>query len=221
MEYKSPSEYRNLIMPLAKTVPAVERKPTLREQYKLLTREKLLQAALKVFSEVGFRAATVDQIAVAAHTTRTTFYRHFETKADVANGLGNTLKPLLIALVQRLDEIRQPDAAQVRAWLVRWARVWKQQRAVLEVLHDAISSDPSLAAESLLAIRDLVEQMRRYLSSFPANQQEKARMSLVFAFLQLDRVMYFTEVRPAELPQADRFEVLTELWLRTLSRPGC
>jgi len=201
-------------------IARAERKLTLSEQYKQLTREKLLEAALKVFSDVGFRAATIDQIAVAAGTTRTTFYRHFDTKADVANALGNTVKPLLIALAQRLDQIEQPDAAQVRAWLLKWAKVWKQHRALLEILHDAISSDPSLAAQSVEVIRDLVEEMPRLLASFPAEQREKARMNLVFAFLQLDLVMYFTEVRPAQLPKADHFEVLTELWLKTLRPAG-
>ncbi|QRP42879.1 mycofactocin system transcriptional regulator [Amycolatopsis sp. FDAARGOS 1241] len=39
--------------------------------------------ALRLFSEQGFHETTVDQIAAAAHVTKRTFFRYYDTKADV------------------------------------------------------------------------------------------------------------------------------------------
>ena len=47
------------------------------------TRERLFEAALKEFREVGFAAAQVDRIAKSANVVRGTFYFHFPSKDDV------------------------------------------------------------------------------------------------------------------------------------------
>lgn len=47
------------------------------------TRERLVAAAFRLFSEQGFDATTVDQIATSAEVGRTTFFRHFPNKEAV------------------------------------------------------------------------------------------------------------------------------------------
>ena len=53
------------------------------ERRKRETRERLLDAALKVFLERGFDAATTAEMAVAADVGAGTFYLHFKDKRDV------------------------------------------------------------------------------------------------------------------------------------------
>ena len=48
-----------------------------------ITREKLLKAALQVFSEKGFNAARLQDIAETAGVSRGAFYWHFKNKFDL------------------------------------------------------------------------------------------------------------------------------------------
>jgi len=50
---------------------------------RLATRERLYQAAVALITERGYEAATVDDIAARAGTSRRTSFNHFPTKGDI------------------------------------------------------------------------------------------------------------------------------------------
>ncbi len=56
-------------------------------------RERLLAAAIDLFYRNGFNAIGIDQVIAAAGVTKTTFYKHFESKDD-----------LMVSAVKRRDE---------------------------------------------------------------------------------------------------------------------
>ena len=56
-------------------------------------RERLVAAAVELFYRHGFAAVGVDRVIAAAGVTKTTFYKHFESKDD-----------LMVAAVRRRDE---------------------------------------------------------------------------------------------------------------------
>ncbi|WP_305093016.1 TetR/AcrR family transcriptional regulator [Prescottella sp. R16] len=58
-----------------------------REERKQRTRERLLDAARKLFSEHGYDTTTIDDIAVAAHVSRGTFFNYFDGKDAVLAAL--------------------------------------------------------------------------------------------------------------------------------------
>lgn len=62
---------------------------------KLATRERVLEAALGVFSEKGFHVATMDEVAERAGVGKGTLYRHFANKETLFNEL----------VRQRLEEL--------------------------------------------------------------------------------------------------------------------
>jgi len=63
-------------------------------------RGRLVHAAIELFYRHGFQAVGIDQIIAAAGVTKTTFYKHFESKDD-----------LLVAA------IRQRDEWEMQAWV--------------------------------------------------------------------------------------------------------
>lgn len=55
------------------------------------TKQRILDAALEVFADKGFHAATVDQVAAAAGVTKGAVYYYFQDKDDLARDLQHLL----------------------------------------------------------------------------------------------------------------------------------
>lgn len=56
---------------------------SLRDRKKAATRQHIVDAAVRLFSERGFEDPTVDEIAAAADTGKGTIYNYFHTKEDI------------------------------------------------------------------------------------------------------------------------------------------
>jgi AcrR family transcriptional regulator len=54
----------------------------LRERKRERLRERLIDVAVELFTERGFEATTIDQIAAAADVSRRNYFRYFRTKED-------------------------------------------------------------------------------------------------------------------------------------------
>lgn len=64
-------------------------------------RERLVLAAVELFSEQGYYATTVDQIAKRAGVTKSTFFRHFPDKRELLSAGQETLAMLLADGIQQ------------------------------------------------------------------------------------------------------------------------
>jgi len=61
------------------------------------TRERLVQAALDLFTEQGYDATTVTEIAERAGVTKMTFFRHFPDKREVLFAAGQEVHSQILA----------------------------------------------------------------------------------------------------------------------------
>ena len=76
--------------------------PTLRNRATRAVRAEIAAVAMRLFVEQGFEKTTVDQIAVEAGLSRTSFFRYFATKEDAVLGhLEELGQQVLDALVAR------------------------------------------------------------------------------------------------------------------------
>jgi len=118
-------------------VPARQR--LTREEKKAQTRERLLDAASKVFARKGFAATSIDEIAEAAGVTKGAVYSNFESKEDlVRTVLDERLEQRFRELAQESPHEGTLEADAVRA-SERYGTVLEQERdAVLLGLEFAI-----------------------------------------------------------------------------------
>ncbi|MGN9809348.1 TetR/AcrR family transcriptional regulator [Micromonospora sp. BQ11] len=89
----------------------------IRERKKTRTRHALHQAALRLFTERGYPATTIAEIAAAADVSPRTFFTYFDSKEAL---LFEHLEPLFVRLEQRLATRPTGGSAleETRAWLV-------------------------------------------------------------------------------------------------------
>ena len=189
----------------------------LREAQRQLTRERLIDAAVGLFGRLGFRATTIEQIAVAAGANRATFYLHFRSKEDVANAIGERLAPNIQATFAALDALVDPNVEQVRAWLAAgMTDQTEERRNLLAVATEANVADPDLADDYLRFINLFIDSMPHYLARFSDAECPAARMRLLMQMVQLERLSYVMVVQRASAPLDPLLDALAQSWWRLL-----
>jgi AcrR family transcriptional regulator len=191
-----------------------------RERQREQTRNRLIDAAVEAFRRVGFAAATVDEIAARAGTSRPTFYAHFKSKMDVANQIGIRAAPDTEAVFQQLDALAEPSRADVREWLEKLAALWMRERVAIEAASEASMASAEMAADYL---KLLSESSWRYLPNYfarlDAEQRELAHARLILLKMAQERLFFVTRIRGARFPGADELDALADIWWTVLFAP--
>jgi AcrR family transcriptional regulator len=129
------------------------------ERRKRETRERLLEAALRVFLERGFDAATTAEMAAAADVGAGTFYLHFRDKRDVYEAIARHAAREMIG---RWREKLRPGLGSgeyVALGLETVAEFWEADRGRARLL---LQGGPTFNAEAHLRLaEDLAEIIRR------------------------------------------------------------
>ncbi len=84
----------------------VQTKPKTRIQAE--NSERILDAALEIFSENGFRGSTIDQIAAAAGMSKPNLLYYFKNKEEIHQTLIDRLLKIWLAPLEKIDENGDP-----------------------------------------------------------------------------------------------------------------
>jgi TetR/AcrR family transcriptional regulator, cholesterol catabolism regulator len=99
-----------------------------REQRRLDTRERILDAALRLFTEQDFEATTFDQIAELADVSRQTVFNHFPKKDDFVDAWGRRRRGLLHHMLAEEEFRNRPTADQLGGQLDALAQFNEDER---------------------------------------------------------------------------------------------
>jgi AcrR family transcriptional regulator len=92
------------------TSPSASSAGGLRERKKAKTKAAIQRHAVRLFTEQGFAATTVEQIAEAAEVSPSTVFRYFPTKEELV--MFDPYDPVIFAEFQR----QPPELSLIQAW---------------------------------------------------------------------------------------------------------
>lgn len=202
---------------------------SLREAQKQLTRDVIVERALELFTEKGYAATTIDEIAAAAGTTRVTFYAYYPTRGDLMRDFMARVNAVLdraagpdrgSTAAELVDVVRAGELAGILAWLESRAALWPVFRPYLDVLEEAAAIDREVRAlvegwhEEVIS--DLVRGME-LAGRFP---EETHHIRGTLAFTSLDYVATLWTRRKFEPNREHALEVLADNWYHLLCDEG-
>ena len=127
-------------------------------------RERLEQAALELFVEVGFAEATVPQITARAGLTTRTFFRHFADKREVLFAAEGELPALVARLMSEAPPDLPPLALIERGLQTVAVTRFEGNLDYLRTRRAVISADEGLRERELRKTSVLAEAIRRALA---------------------------------------------------------
>jgi AcrR family transcriptional regulator len=179
--------------------PVTERtRPTLREERKRLTRDRVLEAAVAAFDEKTFALASMEDVAAAAGVTRVTVYAHF------AGGKAELVQALITRLYDVAGECYTELAAEprwtpetLRAWVDRSAARWHAMAPTIRVLTAiglrAADPDPGRGERRRTRYLDTHTRYVELLTAAPRvwrdTTDQDARQHALMAVLQVESVL--------------------------------
>lgn len=185
------------------------------------TQQRICDAALEVFGEVGYHQCSIDRIAKAAGCSRVSFYQYFSGKEDVFRQLGGVVLRQISEITDDLGPIT-PDAAgwgELRTWVTRYDEIHRRHTPVFTVFQAALAQDSSLAEPSQRAGDRNVARVRSRLSTpaLPAGRVDGVIDLVLKTITAALGVASALRSGPGDAWATDRVDdALADLWHRSL-----
>jgi AcrR family transcriptional regulator len=181
-------------------------KPGLRERKRVETRRRIAEAAVRLVSEHGIPATTVDEIAEAAGIGRATFFRYFESKElAIATGLSEVAVYVLISALSDLPPELGPLEA-VRASHAAIGRLFEPDFGELLEQAQLSTSSPAMKAWTLqlyveweVAIAELIAP--RFDDLVPGDPRPRMIGAMNMAAIRLARDEWVEADGQGDLPE--------------------
>jgi AcrR family transcriptional regulator len=128
-----------------------------------MTRNKILEAAAQIFSEKGFHAASMQDIARAVNLQKASLYHHISSKQEMLLALLDQALDMVIEQVSASIELPAPVSVRLRRAMQTYMQTLSSNRELSAVLLlEYRSLDPDLLSRHLPR-RDRFEKLWRDL----------------------------------------------------------
>jgi AcrR family transcriptional regulator len=176
----------------------------LRERKKLKTRAAIQKEALRLFTEKGYEATTIEEIAAAVEISPSTFFNYFPSKEAVV--YQDDLDPLIFAAFDAQPADVTPITALRNAMRAVFSKLSAEDRAEMQTRTALVLSSPELRAATLNQFAELVDQFAEMLGHrVGRSSSDFAIRNMAGALLGVLMASYFAT---AGDPHADLVEII-------------
>ena len=176
------------------------------------TRDRLIKAAVQLFSEKGYQGATTREIALTAGVSEVTLFRHFASKDQLLEAAINTnnFSRKLRDLIPTLTELPPAEGLQIIA--EELLDTLAERTAWIKILH--VEAQRSSSAPYQLYHHFLDELFAAYSSYFSAMQTKgemkhidpellgRAFHGIFFCFFNIEEILNRKDYRPTDRKRA-------------------
>jgi AcrR family transcriptional regulator len=193
---------------------------SLRDAQKQMTTRLLLESGLRVFQEKGYAAATIDDIATGAGTTRTTFYLHFSSKSQLMQAILGDINEMLVGgddpTLQGIVEAG--DRALIKGWIEKRFDQWPELMPKVRAANQAAGVDPEIEVAVEKWFESAIGGIRRGLDAAGRFEPETRHVRGVLAFGQLEFLSrrWMLEGWDSKVDRGVALEAITDAWCSLL-----
>jgi AcrR family transcriptional regulator len=106
-------------------------KRTRQEQQKQDSRERILEAAKKALTHRPYALMAVEDVIAEAKISRTTFYRHFDSKFAIFRELHKPFSDAIYEVYDRLALHADPSVEQIRDWVESFLSFYRSEKILV------------------------------------------------------------------------------------------
>jgi TetR/AcrR family fatty acid metabolism transcriptional regulator len=125
------------------------------------TRQRILEAAMGVFSQKGYHDTAVDDIVERSRTSKGAFYFHFPNKQSIFLSIMDHAGNLLLAKIHRAIEAQEDPVGKVDAALRAVVEAFSEHRVLARLLLVETSGLGNLFDQKLFAMHQKFADMIR------------------------------------------------------------
>jgi AcrR family transcriptional regulator len=138
-----------------------------RDRRRARKREEILKAGLKVFAEKGYRAATMDDIALELEATKGLLYYHFDTKEQILNAILGQNQLIAAVEAEMVIAPGVPLAEALALMVNRWLDLMETNGALIRLLHvQALVSGPENEFVYTQVLEHLYEVSAQWIDAY-------------------------------------------------------
>jgi AcrR family transcriptional regulator len=154
----------------------------------MTVRDQLLDAAVRVYAETGYRGATTRRIATVAGVNEVTLFRHFGSKDALMREAITRAGSSLVA--EMLPDLPQEPFQELRGWARAHIAELRERRSLIRTCMGEIEEHPGLFSNEKSPPVLAAQALRRYLRRLREVGLAKAPFDEVSASAMLMGVLF-------------------------------
>ena len=152
---------------------AAPRRNALQEEQRARTRALILQAALKVFSDVGYVGSSIEHILVGAGVSRAAFYSHFDGKLSVVQAIAEDFEPAWHPTFHHLSSLQSPDLSSLTEWAARYLDFHRSNQATCVLLSQVAVLEEAMSRQIAAQVQALIAMLAKNMPAFAAAKDDE------------------------------------------------